>query len=123
MTHIRVCKGSNSGEKFSLGKSGSIFWLSVLNMCSSYKPRDEKITFLAGGSYGAVFDVYVTNRKRHTRHNVALKVITIGKIKNAKARKLKEETLSEMHFGQMMSDANIGPKIYDLAKESWIKKQ
>jgi len=113
MTHIRVCKGSNSGEKFSLGKSGSIFWLSVLNMCSSYKPRDKKITFLAGGSYGAVFDVYVTNRKRHTRHNVALKVITIGKIKNAKARKLKEETLSEMHFGQMMSDANIGPKIYD----------
>ena len=113
MTNIRVCKGSNSGEKFSLGERGGLFWLSVLDACSSYKPRGEKITYLAGGSYGAVFDIYVADRERHKRHNVALKVISIGKLKDAKARQLKGETLSEMHFGQLMSDANIGPKIYD----------
>ena len=89
MTNIRVCKGSNSGEKFSLGESGGLFWLSVLDACSSYKPRGEKITYLAGGSYGAVFDIYVADRERHKRHNVALKVISSWQIKRCESAPIK----------------------------------
>ena len=113
MTNIRVCESSGRGPIYSEGEGGGQFWLSLLDACSPYKPRGTRITYLAGGSYGAVFDIDVVNRRKHVRHNVALKVITIGSVKTAAGRRLKEETLSEMHFGQMMSDANIGPKIYD----------
>ena len=113
MTNIRVCESSGGGPIYSEGEGGGQFWLSLLDACSPYKPRGTRITYLAGGSYGAVFDIDVVNRRKHARHNVALKVITIGSVKTAAGRRLKAETLSEMHFGQMMSDANIGPKIYD----------
>ena len=70
---------------------------------------------MAGGSYGAVFDIDVVNRRKHARHNVALKVITIGSVKTAAGRRLKEETLSEMHFGQMPYQIlKDGTKIKDL---------
>ena len=113
MANIRVCESSGGGPIYSEGEGGGQFWLSLLDACSPYKPRGTRITYLAGGSYGAVFDIDVVNRRKHVRHNVALKVITIGSLKTAAGRRLKAETLSEMHFGQMMSDANIGPKIYD----------
>ena len=113
MVNIRVCKSGAMGPVHSEGEGGGKFWLSLLDTCSPYKPRDKGITYLAGGSYGAVFDIDVVNRQKHVRHNIALKVITIGSINTIAGRRLKAETLSEMHFGQMMSDANIGPKIYD----------
>jgi len=113
MANIRVCESSGGGPIYSEGEGGGQFWLSLLDACSPYKPRGKRITYLAGGSYGAVFDIDVVNRRKHVRHSVALKVITIGSLKTAAGRRLKEETLAEMHFGQMMSDADIGPKIYD----------
>lgn len=113
MATIRVCESPGGGPIYSEGEGGGQFWLSILDTCSPYKPRGSRITYLAGGSYGAVFDIDVVNRRKHARHNAALKVITIGSVKTGAGRRLREETLAEMRFGQMMSDAHIGPKMYD----------
>ena len=83
----------------------------MLSSCSEWKIASDTINYLAGGSYGAVYDMVL--RKGGKDHQMAVKIISIGRLGLADTERLEAETLAEMTYGSFMAKAKIGPKVYD----------
>ena len=111
MVKITYCSGTSGGKGLGVTQLLDVF-AKILSVCSSWRLASRKTSFLGMGSYGAVHEV-VLRKGRGSPRQVALKVVRMGKKGIKYTEKIKKETIAEIEYGRKMSDANIGPKIYD----------
>jgi len=98
-------------KKYSLNKNRYCNSSKNINEClKNLRIRTETIKYLTSGSYGVVFRAKATDGT-----DIAIKmIIYIDTLKNKNNQmKLVEDLETEINYAAMMSDKDLGPKIYD----------